>query len=80
MSTTLRVKIDATGPEVEIDGDVDVYAHLPVGMLDEPDAREQSVQVKFTNEGIIIDVFEEGMLVGTSSETYDEIHDRLRNA
>ena len=36
------------------------------------------VTVRFTAEGIVYDVIEAGSVVGTDSETWDELADRLR--
>lgn len=77
----IRVRIDAGQEPAEVDGDVDVYVDMPITGDESMDTapNQRVMQFKLTYEGLIIDVFDDGMSVGTSSETYDEIHERLRS-
>lgn len=70
----LRLRIDAGQEPVDIENDIDVYVSLPGG---DQDNLEPQLQFRFTDEGLVIDVFVDGACVGTSSETYGEIHERL---
>lgn len=75
MDNYLRVRLGSVGQDpVECEPDIDVYVSMPGG---DEDTVEPQIQVKFTEEGMIIDTFLGGVSIGTSSETYDEIHERL---
>jgi hypothetical protein len=45
--------------------------------IDNPDSLDSEILFNFTQEGLIVDVWVENVCEGTSSETYQEIGDRL---
>jgi hypothetical protein len=45
--------------------------------LDHPDGLDAEIVFKFTDEGLITDVWVMDVCEGTSSETYQEVGDRL---
>lgn len=62
------------GPTVPAPNDLRVTAVLDLF----PDTGERRyVHVRFTGEGIVYDVTEDGAVVATDSETWDELADRL---
>lgn len=77
VSTNMKISTDGGKTWVDVD-----QLRVAVGVdrddeLDEDEGDEAELHFNFTEEGLIIDTWVDGVCVGTSSELYLEIGDRL---